>query len=72
MFTELTEALASCNTVKKSSMSHQFINYFLTVLPAALYVPPVDPLASAGASYFPDLDLDCDRDSDDAITLVPS
>jgi hypothetical protein len=30
------------------------------------------PRASAELSYFPDSDFDCDRDSDDAITLVPS
>jgi hypothetical protein len=34
--------------------------------------PCGSPRDSAERSYFPDLDLDCDHDSDDAITLVPS
>ncbi|KAF8496754.1 putative phosphatase regulatory subunit-domain-containing protein [Russula emetica] len=34
--------------------------------------PYGSPRDSAELSYFPDPDLDCDRDSDDAITLVPS
>ena len=34
--------------------------------------PCGSPRDSAEPSYFPDLDLDFDRDSDDAITLVPS
>ena len=40
--------------------------------PHSLRAPYGSPRDTAEASYFPELDLDCDRDSDDAITLVPS
>jgi hypothetical protein len=40
--------------------------------PHSLRGPCGSPRDRAELSYFPDSDLDCDRDSDDAITLVPS
>jgi hypothetical protein len=40
--------------------------------PQSLPAPCGSPRDRAGDSYFPELELDCDRDPDDAITLVPT
>jgi hypothetical protein len=40
--------------------------------PHSLHGPCGSPRDKPEVSYFPELDLDCDRDSDDPITLVPS
>jgi hypothetical protein len=64
--------------VVPKSPSHARTNTYPSAQPNSVQWPPSlrapcgSPRDKTEVSYFPELDLDCDHDSDDPITLVPS